>query len=355
MLVLSVFFFLLSLYLTTGSTQLFGEEMARQLVAITANPFIALFIGLLATAVLQSSSMTTTMIVVLVASGDLTLYHAVPMIMGANIGTSVTSTIVSLGHISNREEYRRAISAASLHAIFNIITVLILFTLEITTQWLSGVSDWISTSLTLHARGSFSGLFFFVRDVAAWIILHTGRNPYISLPLGLLGLFLSLQMLSWAVKYLIIGKTKAGMNRLLFRRPLVSLASGLLSTLAVQSSSITTSLIVPLVANRKISLDRAFPFVMGANIGTTSTAVLAGLFIEAPYTKAAFACAMAHVLLNLFGTLVLLPFPAVRHIPVRLAELLGELTLKNRLYGVACIVTVYFIVPFILIFAYQQL
>ncbi|MEJ2004323.1 MAG: Na/Pi symporter, partial [Cyclobacteriaceae bacterium] len=107
-----------------------GREVAESIITATSNPFIGLFIGLLVTALIQSSSTTTSMIVALVASGSITLANAVPMIMGANIGTTLTSTIVSLGYIAKREEFKRAIAAGTVHDFFNILTVLILFPLE---------------------------------------------------------------------------------------------------------------------------------------------------------------------------------------------------------------------------------
>ena len=130
MIVLVMFFFLLSLKLMESSFKLFGKDVANEIINSTSNPFVSLFIGLLATAIIQSSSTTTTMIVTMVATSALSIENAVPMIMGANIGTSVTSSIVSLGHIGKKKEYKKAVSAATVHDFFNIMVVLILFPLE---------------------------------------------------------------------------------------------------------------------------------------------------------------------------------------------------------------------------------
>ena len=88
-----------------------SKESLNLLFTYTSNPFVGLFIGLLMTAVLQSSSTTTAMIVAVVASGNLDLYSAIPMVMGANIGTTITSDLVSLSFVAKRSEFRRAISA----------------------------------------------------------------------------------------------------------------------------------------------------------------------------------------------------------------------------------------------------
>ena len=354
-LLLVLFVFLVSLNLMSGSFKLFGKGFAEELVTIAANPFISLFIGMLATAVIQSSSTTTTLIVSLVAAGKLSLVGAVPMIMGANIGTSVTSTIVSLGHIGNKNEYQKAISAASVHDFFNIITVIVLFTIETTTHSLSGFSNYLAHLVEPQEGEKVGGILFFVKDTSKWIIGMTDNNPYVSLPLGLLALFFSLQYLTKILKKLVIGRIEHNMNKYLFSSPVVALFTGFAATTAVQSSSVTTSLMVPLVATGKITLARAFPFLMGSNIGTTTTALMAGIFMDGPAATTAMAVAFAHLLFNLFGVCILFPIKQVRLIPIALAEGLGRMTLKNRLFGVGYVVVVFFIIPFTLIFLSQNL
>ncbi|MEZ4829942.1 MAG: Na/Pi symporter [Bacteroidia bacterium] len=353
-LVMVLFVFLVALRLMTGSFQLFGAGLAKELVAISANPFTSLFIGILATAVIQSSSTTTTLIVSLVAAGKLSLMGAVPMIMGANIGTSVTSTIVSLGHIGNRSEFEKAVAGASVHSFFNIFTVAILFPLEITTHALSRLSGFLAELIEPRPGEEIGTVLFFIRDTANWIIQITGENPYICLLLGLAALFFSLQFLSQILRNLVIGRIEQNMNKYLFRRPFVSLITGLVTTTAVQSSSVTTSLMVPLVATKKISLERAFPFIMGANIGTTTTALLASVVMEGPLAVAALAIAFTHLLFNFLGVCLIFPVPFIRRIPVFMAESLGRFTRSNRIFGVIYIVVVFFVVPVLLIFINQR-
>ena len=120
-LLVAVYIFLVSLKLMSAGLELLGGNIAESLLGITTFPFIALFIGILATAMIQSSSTITTIIVALVASREISLANAIPMIMGANIGTAVTSTIVSLGHIGNRDEFEGAVSGASVHDFFQYI------------------------------------------------------------------------------------------------------------------------------------------------------------------------------------------------------------------------------------------
>jgi sodium-dependent phosphate cotransporter len=126
-----LFAFFLGLDLMGLSFKLFGKGFAEMLIERTANPFVGLLVGILATSLVQSSSTTTSMTVGLVAAGALTIDGAIPIIMGANIGTSVTNTLVSMAQITRREEFRRAFAGATLHDFFNLLTVLILFPLEL--------------------------------------------------------------------------------------------------------------------------------------------------------------------------------------------------------------------------------
>ena len=103
---------------------------AKELFAFASNPFAGLVVGIVATALIQSSSTVTSIIVGLVAGG-LPVELAVPMVMGANVGTSITNTIVSLGHVRAKEEFKRAFSAATVHDFFNLLSVVIFLPLEI--------------------------------------------------------------------------------------------------------------------------------------------------------------------------------------------------------------------------------
>ncbi|MHC5143667.1 MAG: Na/Pi symporter, partial [Planctomycetota bacterium] len=129
-----LYLFLLSIGLMGSAFKGFGKGFAENLVATTSNPFIGLVIGILATSVVQSSSTTTSLVVGIVGSGGLTVGCAIPIIMGANIGTTVTNTLVSLGHVGRRGEFRKAIAAATVHDFFNLICVSIMFPLELITK-----------------------------------------------------------------------------------------------------------------------------------------------------------------------------------------------------------------------------
>ena len=129
--ILTLYLFLFSIKLLGHSFKLFGKGFAETLIQMTSNPFAGLLIGIVATSLIQSSSTTTSIVVGLVAGGALNLTSAVPIIMGANIGTTITNTLVSFGHITNRIEFKRAFSSSVVHDFFNILAVTILFPLEI--------------------------------------------------------------------------------------------------------------------------------------------------------------------------------------------------------------------------------
>ncbi|MGA0870053.1 MAG: Na/Pi symporter, partial [Planctomycetota bacterium] len=114
-----------------GMGKSFSEDLLG--AGTSAGPLISLFVGILATTLVQSSSTTTSLVVGLVAVDMIPFDSAIYMVMGANVGTTVTNTIVSLGHISRSEEYRRAFAAATVHDFFNIIVLLIVFPLEVFT------------------------------------------------------------------------------------------------------------------------------------------------------------------------------------------------------------------------------
>jgi sodium-dependent phosphate cotransporter len=113
----------------TGFNTAAGNR-ARSLFEFAANPFAGLIIGTLATALIQSSTTVTSIIVGLVAGG-VPVSIAIPMVMGANIGTTLSSTMVSLGHVRASEEFRRAFAAATIHDMHNVLSVAILFPLEL--------------------------------------------------------------------------------------------------------------------------------------------------------------------------------------------------------------------------------
>uniref|UniRef100_A0A7S0X463 Uncharacterized protein n=1 Tax=Mantoniella antarctica TaxID=81844 RepID=A0A7S0X463_9CHLO len=133
-LIIFVFFniwvFLLVLSIMGTSFKLLGGKDSAKMFDVVDNPISGVMIGILATVLVQSSSTTTSIIISLVGANELSVRNAVFMIMGANIGTSVTNTIVAMGHFANKDDLRRGFSAATVHDVFNLLSVLVFLPLN---------------------------------------------------------------------------------------------------------------------------------------------------------------------------------------------------------------------------------
>ena len=122
--------FLFGLDLISTSFKALSGKNIGSIFTYISNPMAGLIIGIFVTVTLQSSSTTTSIIVTMVGSNIITPKNAIPLIMGANIGTSITNTLVSYGNINNREEFKLAFAGATIHDIFNLFTVFILLPTE---------------------------------------------------------------------------------------------------------------------------------------------------------------------------------------------------------------------------------
>lgn len=130
----------------------------------------------------------------------------------------------------------------------------------------------------------------------------------------------------------------------IFKTALRSFLLGIILTATIQSSSVTTSLIVPLVGAGILTIEQIYPYALGANIGTTITAILASLVTG---SKLAITVAFAHSCFNIFGTIIWYPLSIV---PITMAKKLAELTSKSRKYALVYILVIFFVIPALLIF-----
>jgi sodium-dependent phosphate cotransporter len=345
--ILSLLLFIFAIDLLTVSIGKVNSGLALEILQATKNPFISLFIGLLVTALIQSSSTVTASLVAIVASGNLTLQQAVPIVLGANIGTTLTSTLVSLSYLMDKKEFRRALSAGISHDFFNILTVILLFPLEIYFGFLSKMA--IHIAGWFAADNSFEGPIvynrIFTRPLSEWIDTQID-STLVTVILSIALVFFAIKVLSTAMYKTFVKDSFEEVNKVIFQKTGLAFFYGAFFTAAVQSSTVTTSLIVPLVASKKVTLAKAFPFIIGANIGTTITAVIASIYKP----EAAIALALVHVLFNSFGALIFLPFASIRKIPVWLSNYMGKMSVKYRVVVFAYILLTFFIIPFLLIY-----
>jgi solute carrier family 34 (sodium-dependent phosphate cotransporter) len=332
-----------------------GAGFQAQLLREVSHPISGLCAGLLATVLVQSSSVSTSTIVGMVGAGTLPVSLAVPMIMGANIGTTVTNTLASLGSIRRAEEFRRAFAAATVHDFFNILSVAVLLPLELATGFLSESAEWISE----HLRGrEFDPSAPRASPIRAAVKLPVGWAEgfvepgtvmsVVFLAVGLGLIFISLALITRNMRRLVAGGVERVMNRVVGRGGgAVGILVGIGVTVAVQSSTITTSILVPLVAAGILTLPSAYPITLGANVGTTITALLASLAVLRPE---GLTIALVHTLFNVVAIAFLYPVRRVRLIPVRLAEATAEVATRRHTVVFVYVIGLFLVLPLLGVF-----
>jgi len=368
------------------------------------NPVAGMLVGVLVTVLVQSSSTSTSIIITMVAAELFTVKQAIALIMGANIGTSVTSTIVALAQVGNRDEFRRAFAAATVHDMFNFLTVLILLPLEAATGYLYHLSLAIINSTPSLDQGSkppdilkaltkpFTSIVIkidkkLITRISAAdtpeklaeldgqrMLVHffnagpedmsDGIAGLVILVVALAVLCITLFLIVWTLKSLLKGRVAVWLHKsvngdvpdlklgsvtvpLGWLSGYLAMGVGLLVTICVQSSSITTSALTPLVGIGVISVERMYPTVLGANIGTCVTGVLAALAADASKLYLTLQVAYAHLLFNISGILILYCIWPLRALPINAAKHLGNTTAKYRWFAIAYLIFCFFLIPLV--------
>ena len=334
--------------LSVGIKEL-GDDFAKTVLSTTSNSFVALFIGIISTAIFQSSSTTTSLIVGMVGSGALPLSGAIPMIMGANIGTTITNMLVSIGHINRNNEFRRAFAAATVHDFFNVLAVIILFPLEIVFGILEKSAVWLGN--ILFGKVSTDAVFHSpIKTAIEWgsnhLVTFSSDNNILLIIISVLLTFTMLFSLVKILRSLVLHKVENFFDQYFFRSAIIAFCFGIILTILVQSSSITTSTIIPLAGAGVLTLRQIYPFTLGANIGTTVTALLASLTLDVTAMVAAF----SHLFFNIFGIILIYLNPLLRDIPMKLAEWVAGVALKNKVLPIIYLLIIFFGLPLIIIF-----
>ena len=341
-----LYLFFFSIELMSTAFRMGGRGFAEQLLNTAADPVAGLIIGFLATSLIQSSSTTTTIVVGLVASDALTIQLAIPIIMGANIGTTTTNTIVSIGHVTRPAEFKRAFAASTVHDFFNVLAAVAILPIEILFHPVEKMATFLQG--VFAGVGGMSLASPLKASVTPLSDLVTGLVPY-ELPLIGIALVLLITVLSQLMKLMrgvFLERMASLFDRVLFRNDATSFALGALTTVAVQSSSATTSLVVPLAGTGVLSLRQIFPYTLGANIGTTVTALLASFSTGSP---AAVIVGLAHLSFNILGMVIFYP---LRAIPIWMAEKVGTLAARTKassagviiVYGVLHIIPILYLI-----------
>uniref|UniRef100_UPI0037E876D7 sodium-dependent phosphate transport protein 2A-like n=1 Tax=Semicossyphus pulcher TaxID=241346 RepID=UPI0037E876D7 len=416
-----LFLFVCSLDTLSSAFQLAGGKVAGDIFqdsAVLSNPVAGLVVGILVTVLVQSSSTSTSIVVSLVASGLLQVRSAVPIIMGSNIGTSVTNTIVAMMQAAERSEFQRAFAGATIHDCFNWLSVLVLLPLEVASGLMTRLSHLLVTSFSLRPGEEAPELLKVITEPVTKIIIKLDKCVIMGIAMGnedmrnrslvkewcqtdrvMSGsnvstencgprhelsqssvkcghLFVSTELSDLSVGLILLAGSMAVLCTclLLLVKLLNSLLKGQVAqvihkvintdlpypfgwlagymamfvgagvTFVVQSSSVFTSAMTPLVGIGVISLERAYPLTLGSNIGTTATALLAALASPGNKLAAAIQIALCHLFFNIFGILLWYPLPFMR-LPIRMARVLGERTAKYRWFAVLYLLLCFLLLP----------
>ena len=320
-------------------------------------------IGIVCTVLLQSSSTTTSVVVTLVASG-LDVRHAVFVIFGSNLGTSVTSTLTSMAHVKQANEFRAAFSGSVVHDMFNLLCVFVFAPIEITTNMLTAMTGAMLTDLKKGGAkfesvkaiiAPFTNLIAKIdsdaikkgkadegRLLTGGMFINSGWSDSavgtFVFFFALIMMIVSLILIVRVLKKSLGKRVSAVIKKAISKNGYVAILLGAAMTILVQSSSITTSALVPLVGLGVVTLDDIFPVTLGSNIGTTATALLASLTTG---SVPAVQIALCHLFFNVFGVLIFYPLPPMRKVPLWLATQLGIAGARYRWFA-----------PFYLVFTF---
>lgn len=347
-----LYLLLLAVSMVGSGFKLATGEQAKVLFEFASHPVAGLMIGLVATALIQSSSTVTSIIVGLVAGG-LPVETAIPMIMGANIGTTVTNTLVSLGHVRCNQEFKRAFASATIHDFFNLLAVAIFLPLEMAFGILEKISHWLVSPMLATGDMSIKGLNF-IKPITKPVVSAL-KEPLSTfgdvaggialIVLGIATIFVAITVMGKLMKSLMVGRAREILKNAIGRGPIHGIVSGSIVTVLVQSSSTTTSLMVPLVGTGVLKVRDVYPFTLGANIGTCITALLAATAVSGEFAVFALQIALVHLAFNILATVFIFGIPFLRELPVKCADFISDMAVKNRGIVVAYLVSVFIIMP----------
>ncbi|GCC26409.1 sodium-dependent phosphate transport protein 2B-like [Chiloscyllium punctatum] len=438
-----LYVFVCSLDILSSAFQLVGGKAAGDIFkdnVVLANPVAGLVIGILVTVLVQSSSTSSSIVVSMVSSGLMGVRSAIPVIMGTNIGTSVTNTIVALMQSGDRTEFRRAFAGATVHDFFNWLSVIVLLPIEAASgylyhltrvivesfdlksgedapdmlkvitddftkliiqldksvindiatgdpaaankslikEWCKTVTQMVEKNVTVPSEYNCTSPEFCwsdnnhtwtLKNVSETINLEKCHHLFVNTTLSDLGvglILLAASLIALCTCLILIvkllnsmlkGQVAAVIKKVIntdFKFPFgwltgyIAIAVGAGMTFIVQSSSIFTSALTPLVGIGVITIERVYPLTLGSNIGTTTTAIIAALASPGETLANSLQIALCHFFFNISGILIWYPIPFMR-IPIRLAKALGTYTSVYRWFAVAYLIICFLLIPLIIL------
>ena len=362
--------YLLNLSLIGVGFKLLEGKYSTNMFDEVGNPFSAMMVGIIGTTLLQSSSASTSIIITLAGAGMLSVDSAVMMIMGANVASTAIKTLLSLDYFRDRNKYAKGFASATINDILNFLTILILLPIQWSTKFLSAMTFEMAKHRTAPHSDEYTWgepikkLIYPATDLIAkydhqiaydiskgicspngdikpcprpllkggklfeaGLSDNTAGAICISLatPLACLSLFLLVKTLRKLFRKNAKNLLKDSANK----GPNISMLSSCAMTMLMQSSSTSTSVIAPLCATDQINLKQTLPLILGANIGTTVTGLLAASVASSNPTEA-LQLALAHIFYNVLQALIWHPNERISNIPVNLSEKLGEIAGNHK-------------------------
>jgi sodium-dependent phosphate cotransporter len=259
-----------------------------------------------------------------------------------------------MAHIGRPDEFRRAFSVATCHDFFNFMAVAVLLPLELFTGVLSKIASSVSGALMgtggVEYHSPFNAALKVtltpIKDLASFLFEDSSRaQACVIVAFSVAAIFTALTLIVTTMRKLLATRVEAALSKAFKMPAIVAMMAGAILTMMVQSSSITTSLLVPLAGAGVITLRQAFPLTLGANVGTTITALLASMAASGVNAQAGLTIALVHLTFNIFGILLIYPIPAIRGIPILLAEKLADFSVRRRRWAIVYVLLVFFGLP----------
>ncbi|TKR83120.1 hypothetical protein L596_016762 [Steinernema carpocapsae] len=411
---LVLYVFICSLNLLAEAFKLIGGKGIGGIInnsSLIKNPISAAIIGMVATLILQSSSTLISVMVGMIAGNLITVHHAIPVMMGSEMGSSIMNALISLTQSGDKHQFRRAFAAATMNDIYNVCCVFTILPLEVA----FGIIEKISYALTQSLGGSRTSeiktLSIFTDPIVDRILMvddeaisHATLNQSFSQPsqngvvksmifrcfdelnlpmrfcpynhifaystwsdttIAVVVLIATVLCLVFCLvatvklmQSLLAGRVAVMVRKLLDKdcpgvfscfTGYVVMAFACVVVMLIQSSSVFRSALNPLVAIGVVTLDRMYPLIIGGNIGTTFTGILAALSADPKKLQVSLQFALSQTIFNILGLLFFYPIPYTRHIPIYLAKQFGNITANHRWFALFYIFSVFLLIPAVLL------
>jgi sodium-dependent phosphate cotransporter len=335
-----------------------GSDAAHSMFAFAANPWVGLSVGVLGTVLIQSSTTTTAIAVTAVGAGALPIHGAIPIILGANLGTTVTPTLVALTFVGSRTEFRRALGASTIHDFYNWLALLIFFPIELIWHPLERLSRALTNALYGATWLPDPARFNFVRVATDPVVnavdkatthLSETLGPLFTVVIGALLILASVYFLGKLLKLLMVGQARDILTAAVTRNAYLAMASGMGVTVLTQSSTITNSILVPFAGAGILTPAQIYPVTVGANLGTTFTVVLAAFAVVGQEAKIGLQAAFVHLLYNVFAIIVIYVIPVLRPVPLFCAETIARIAAKRKWVVAVYLITAFIVTPALVI------